>query len=358
MGAEGAPGSPGGGGGGGGGDSRRRDALPSRASSSRLGRLRKAVTVGSPRPPSLRSSTASVALTSATGAGAGGGGGAGALSTHHSASAVLRPHRSARAALGVPAMPLTPLGDSWAADILAVPHNSMRAEARDAATMLCRLVGQPDDIVDGDWASFWGWMDVWRAWAVRLLDAEEEVLLPWAEGDSPLPLGSGVSAEERAVAVAGLRRVLVKLGAHRDAFDAMPPARRAARLKAILDRWAVDLQRYYAMVEAAVPPLLLARAAGNPAAATAAAATAARALADYMADGPDPRVHTVLLCRSLDGHRRAGVAWRAAALDRKAALAFGLWRSRVAASHYETISYFLRMTTVTPVGEVGGGRRA
>jgi len=319
----------------------------------RLSRLRKVVTVDSTRTAARAAAMAErdgsvegggVRLSGVGGGGGGGGADPDALRSGYSASSAVRT-RSARVALGVPSVPLSSLGVSWARDVFVVVHNSMRLEARDMAAMLVRLVGQTAELVEGDWASFWGWVEVWRGFASRMLDAEEEVLLPWAEGDTPLPLDGGFSREDRSVHVNNLRRVVDKLGAHRGAFDDMPPTRRVARLRAILDKWVSALECFFLEVETRLPPLLEARAA-DPAAAEAASAEAARLLAAHVADGPEPRTHLVLLLRSLEGNRKALGAWKSAALDRKTSLSLPLWRGRVAASHYETIVYFLRMTNL------------
>jgi len=329
----------------------------------RLSRLRKVVTVGptgtAARAAAMIERNGSVqgggVRLSGGGGGGGGGGGDGmgsedggadpdALRSGYSASSAVRT-RSARAALGVPSVPLSRLGVSWARDVFVVVHNSMRLEARDMASMLVRLVGQTAELVEGDWESFWGWVEVWRGFVSRMLDAEEEVLLPWAEGDTPLPLDGGFSREDRSVHVNNLRRVVDKLGAHRGAFDDMSPTRRVARLRAILDKWVTALERFFLEVETRLPPLLEVRAA-DPAAAEAASAEAARLLAAHIADGPEPRMHLVLLLRSLEGNRKALGAWKSAALDRKTSLSLPLWRGRVAASHYETIDYFLRKTNL------------
>ncbi|KAK1858844.1 hypothetical protein I4F81_001444 [Pyropia yezoensis] len=169
-----------------------------------------------------------------------------------------RPSTTVAKPVEFPPVTLTPYPSDWATDVVSFLHNALRREMMDLYALLDAMQRKQAVLTLDHITTFYVWWAPFHRFFLAALAAEEAEVFPPLAERAPIT-HQRVRESSRTLATERLRRGLAAVAAYASAFTPTRPAGETlSGLLAAVDElsW---VHGYWAAMEAAVPPLLVAQ---------------------------------------------------------------------------------------------------
>lgn len=231
----------------------------------------------------------------------------------------------------------SPYGEAWHRDTVVLLGNSLRCEVKDLYVILNSMCERADTLREGDIKSFIAWCEVFHTYLDATMGMFEHEVVPWVEQWSDLPDDDYLEANGGRMKVAkDSVKTINRILQHEHRILALPPDRAFCKLLRILQAWVVPLLRYLNYIEEETSTIL------NFHSSHVECQSMDRRIATAYAKGPHKQTHLVLLVRHLAEKPQTLAYWKSQNLDMSARFHHPQWWRRVAADHFEHITYFDR----------------